>query len=230
MLTKRDESLFVVVTGDIIGSTRLSGKARRRLLQVMKAGSKDVRIAFGRSVPFEVDVFRGDSWQLLITQPRDCLDVALYYRCLIRAGMGPLRVDTRLSIAIGDVDLMPGDRVSQGDGEAYRLSGRGLEGLKGHQRMIFSFPSRLEDEGLRAIRALVLLIDALFVRWTPKQAEAVKWVLKGVRQEEIAANWPTGPISQQAVAQHLTKAGWYNLSKGLEYARNVLSRLQPLPL
>ena len=222
-MNKRD-GLVVVLTGDIIGSSRLSSHDRKHLMEVMKVAASDVFRAFNDCVPMEADIFRGDSWQLIVSRPAKAMEVALYFRCFIRSGMGPLRMDTRLSMAIGHVDIMPEDRVSQGDGEAYRLSGRALETLKGHQRMAFSFPSTMKGEGLRGIRALVFLIDALFVKWTPRQAEAVKWALRGFNQEETAIRWPGGPVSQQAVAQHLTKAGWHNLSRALGYVREVLGK------
>jgi len=41
--------------------------------------------------------------------------------------MGAGKFDTRMAIAIGTVDFVPDDRVSRGDGHAYRDSGNALE-------------------------------------------------------------------------------------------------------
>lgn len=226
MKIRNPEGLYIVITGDIVGSSRLSSKERKKLLEVMTAGSKEVCKAFKGAVPLEVDIFRGDSWQLLVTAPMLGLHVPLFYRGFIKAKMTPARVDTRLAIALGTIDLVPETRVSQGDGQAYRLSGRAMEVLKGYNRMVFVFPDELKSAITQAIRALVFLTDVLVTKWTPKQAEAITGVLKGMNQEEIAATWPDGPVSQQAVAQHLLRAGWYGLSKGLDFVKEGMVDLQ----
>ncbi len=225
MKIKNMQGLHAVVTGDIIGSSRLSGSKREKLFKVMTAGSKAVCQVFKEEIPLEIDIFRGDSWQLLVTGPGAALQAALFFRAFIKAGMAPERVDTRLAIAVGTIDLPPDERVSQGDGQAYRLSGRALERLGGHRRMTFDFPSELESGLTRAVQAVILLADVIITRWTPKQAEAVKGVMQGMNQESIAAGWPGGAVSQQAVAQHLARAGWYGMAPGLDFVRDTLAEL-----
>ena len=217
--------LHAVVTGDIIGSSRLSRSKREKLFKVMTAGSKEVCQVFHQDVPLEIDIFRGDSWQLLVTRPRTALDAALFFRAFIKAGMAPERVDTRLAIATGTIELAPEERVSQGDGEAYKLSGRALEMLRGHENMTFDFPPEIESDLTRAVQAVVTLSDVIVTRWTPRQAEAVKGMMKGLNQGKIAAGWPQGAVSQQAVAQHLARAGWHGLRQGLNFVRNTLEKL-----
>ena len=123
-----------------------------------------------------VDIFRGDSWQILILDPIRSLRTALFYRASLRAKMDSHQFDTRTSIAIGTIEFVPKDRVSNGDGEAYRHSGACLEKLK-KQRMWFSFPDNEREEQFNII---VQLIDALALRWTDKQALAVTGALQAV--------------------------------------------------
>ncbi len=210
--------LYIVATGDIIHSSMLSLRARERLLQVMRQGSQRVQELFPGSVPLDVDIFRGDSWQMLVTSIDLLLHVPLFYRCFIKAGMEEERVDTRVSIALGRVEMVPDLRVSQGDGEAYRLSGQALDTMSRKHHMVFSFPKRMESDLTLSARALIFLADSLVSRWTARQACAVAWAIAGKGQEEIAGKlWPGGPISQQAVAQHLSRAGWHGLSRALEF-------------
>ena len=121
------QKLYAILTGDIIGSSQLQEGDRKKLHQVMTDGSFYVRKYFGDSIPLDVDVFRGDSWQMLVSDPVKSLRIGLYYRAFIRARMQFNKIDTRLSIALGRIDFIPGERVSSGDGEAYRRSGEALE-------------------------------------------------------------------------------------------------------
>jgi len=93
----------------------------------MKKGSEALRKTFQGSIPLEADVFRGDSWQLLISDSALSLRIGLFLRAYLRAAMGAGKFDTRMAIAIGTVDFVPDDRVSRGDGHAYRDSGNALE-------------------------------------------------------------------------------------------------------
>ncbi len=220
--------LAVVITGDIVHSSRLETQHRKHLYEVMKNVATEVYEFFHEAIPLEPDIFSGDSWQILVSRPEKALDVALFYRAGIRAGMEPLRVDTRVSIGLGNIEFLPEERVSQGDGEAYRLSGRALEEIKGHQRMVFVFPERLDCTLLRAIKTIVYLCDTVVMRWTPRQSLAVKGAIKGLSQEEIATSWPGGGISQQAVAQHLSRAGWYGLEKGLSFFKKAINKIHAL--
>jgi hypothetical protein len=64
---------------------------------------------------------------------------------------------------------------------------------------------------------IVRLIDAIATRWTDKQALAISGALRGMKQEEIAEKLWKKKITQQAVAQHLSRAGWDAVEKGIEY-------------
>jgi len=217
--------LYAIATGDIIDSSKLSPPDRKRLLFVMQRASVALRSFLKEAVPLEVDIFRGDSWQMFIAQPEKALVAALYFRAYLKATMAPRRVDTRLAVGVGTIDFLPNDRVSKGDGEAFRYSGRALEELKGHHRMAFVFPRRFDEQIALAVQTVVYLIDALVVRWTPRQALAVLGALEGKNQDEIGAKWPGGPISQQAVAQHLTKAGWHALLHGIDFVNKEVKKI-----
>jgi hypothetical protein len=219
--------LYAVVTGDVIASSRLSDVHRRDLHQAMTATSRALRKAFKSSVPAEVDVFRGDSWQMVLTTPASALRIALYYRAGLRSRMESHQIDMRMALAIGKIDFIPDNRVSQGDGEAFQLSGKALESMSKSVSMRFRLPGRAEE---RALDVVVQLVDSLAARWSDKQARAVTGALQGWKQDKIAKTCWQEPISQQAVAQHLDRAAWSSVEIGLtffeETVQSILAKIQ----
>ncbi len=217
--------LYAVITGDIVGSSRLPEYDRRKLHGVMQKGSVALHESFGETVPLDVDIFRGDSWQLLVAYPLEAFRIGLFYRAFIRVRMKSKEVDTRMSIAVGTIDFVPGERVSSGDGEAYRRSGDALTKMVRPCRMWFEVPGKMSGECPAAAEAVVQLIDVLATNWTEKQAQAITGALRGWTQEQIASSWREKRITQQAVAQHLDRAGWHAVAKGLSFFEDSLRGL-----
>ena len=50
-----------------------------------------------------------------------------------------------------------------------------------------------------------------------KQAKATSGAILEFTQEEIAAEWFDQEITQQAIAQHLDRAGWSTIEQGIRY-------------
>jgi hypothetical protein len=211
---------YGVITGDIVASSQLKAPERRRLLKVIGESSRLLRGIMGKAVPMEVDVFRGDSWQMLVTDPPRALRAALVFRALLRWKMGAHRLDTRLAIGVGPVDLLPRRRVSEGSGEAFRRSGHALDAMK-KRGMTFSSGGG-DDEG--ALDAIVHLLDEIASGWTEKQAWAVVGAMRGRTQQEISATWGNPRITQQTAAQHLDAAGWHAVKHGLDEFEARLTR------
>ena len=211
--------LYAVITGDIVNSSKLPSEQRQRLHRIMKEGSKALLKAFKDSVPLDVDIFRGDSWQLLVADPSKSLRIGLFYRAYLRAWMRTSRLDTRMAIAIGTVDFVPDDRVSGGDGQAYQYSGSSLEEMTKASNMCFRFPERKAEEFLDL---LVHLLDVLATNWSDKQALAITGALQGLKQEKIGSLWKPS-ITQQSVNRHLQRAGWFAVEKAIGFFEKQLS-------
>ena len=212
---------YAVITGDIVDSSKLPKAQRKALPGLIAKASRETIKAFPDAVPLEVDVFRGDGWQLLVSEVGQCLRVGLFFRACLRSAAERGRgLDTRVAIAVGLVDFVR-ERVSQGDGEAYRLSGRALEALPRKQRLALALPAEAATDALVVI---VRLIDVLAQGWTGRQALAVRGALRGWTHEKIAQEWPE-TISQQAVTKHLDGAQWTALEAALTYVENNLQRL-----
>jgi hypothetical protein len=57
---------YAVIAGDIIGSSKLEKPLREKLLLTMKQGSEALHTAFPNAIPLPIDIYAGDSWQLLV--------------------------------------------------------------------------------------------------------------------------------------------------------------------
>ena len=214
--------IYAVLTGDIVGSSKLKPAERKELHAALKDTSDKLTEYFRRLVPLQVDIFRGDSWQLLVLDPAQSLRIGLFFRAFLRGKMKSKRVDTRISIGVGSIDIMPEESISSGDGEAFRSSGEALEALSRTHRMTISFPDQMISNSHQSLDVILKLIDALARNWTEKQAHAVSGALLEYTQEKIAKTWFERGISQQAVAQHLDRAGWNAIEIGLNYFTNSL--------
>jgi len=225
MNDKKTEQLqYAVITGDLINSSKLSPKDWDRLHAIMKESSRILRESFKGIVPLDVDIFRGDSWQMLVVEPAKSLRLSLFYRAMIHAKMAIPNLDTRMAIAVGNIDAIPETRVSEGHGEAYHLSGEALDRLNKSKATNMSFVHK-KDEIAEIFDVIVQLIDAIATRWTDKQALAISGVLRGMKQEEIAEKLWDKRITQQAVAQHLSRAGWDAVERGIEYFEKKINKL-----
>jgi hypothetical protein len=210
--------LFAVITGDIVASSRLSSEDRRKLAGILKLASKEIAHKYPDLVSQSIDVFRGDSWQLVLTDPTVSLTAAVLFRAsVIAASPSAVRIDTRLAIGIGTIDYRPPNRVSEGNGEAYRASGRALDSLKGSARMKYVTAEPIEQNPL--LGTTVELLDAIIQEWTIPQALAVKGGLLGLTQLMIAKQWPKR-ITQQTIARHLARAHWPAVTAALEAVEN----------
>ena len=72
--------LYAVITGDIVKSSELDVKARRALFGAMREVGDQLRDWLGETVmPYPLDIFGGDGWQLLLADPERALDAAVFF-------------------------------------------------------------------------------------------------------------------------------------------------------
>lgn len=205
-------SLHAVLTGDIIGSTSLSSEQRTQLPENLRDTFQDVNAVYGNRTNLAFDFFRGDAWQMYMEKPEEALHVAVLFRALLRAR---LDVDTRIAIAIDTVDFVNSERLSESDGNAFRRSGRALDGL-GRRTMTCLLPNDpviQTDQPL--FNAISRTTDVFMSEWTRAQAQAVALTLslrpesgEYANQKQVSMVWKPEPISQQAVSAHLQRAHW----------------------
>lgn len=220
-----DPQTYAVLTGDIVASSQRSLEGQRLLPEVVHRVSVEIKDHFAKAFHSEIDVFRGDSWQMVITRPQDALRIGCFIRSRMQSEPGYRHLDSRISIGFGTIDYLPEKNVSTGNGQAFRLSGEGLESLPSYSRMSLSFPNEHQAALPQALEVIVQLMDLQMQRWTGKQAEAVSGALINLTQKKIARSWVREPVTQQAISQHLEGAGWVQINGGLSYVESVVPRM-----
>jgi predicted DNA-binding protein YlxM (UPF0122 family) len=204
--------IYAVLTGDLIGSSRFRVEEREKVISNLKDSFKMIS---SDSITSPFMIFRGDSFQGVLSRPDEALNAALIIRAslLSRFKGKRARLDARIAVGIGTINYLPGNQVGEGDGEAYRNSGLELDKMKKReQNLIIKTPWTNVNEELRIECSL---LDALIQRWTKEQAEVILYhITKGVTQEEIAKILS---ISQPAVFQRLKTGGYWAVQAFLEH-------------
>ena len=216
---------YAVITGDLVGSSKLTIDGQLNISSVIQSAAAKISTHYQSSIHGDIDIFRGDSWQMVITEPAFSLRIGLLLRSLLLSAPGFKQLDTRFSIGFGSIKYLPENNISTGNGEAFLLSGTGLEHCKKPIRMCLNFPQGFRSSTTRALNIIIRLIDLHVQHWTNKQADSVSGALIGLTQREIANNWVKEPVTQQAISQHLEGAGWIQINDSLEYFESILPTL-----
>ena len=191
--------VVAILTGDLIGSTKAGPAAVERAMAVLEATAEEISHWQADGADTRFTRFRGDGWQILLTDPTLALRAAVTLMARLRASETGL--DTRLAIGIGQIDRLGSNDLSDAAGAAFVFSGRALDAMKRADRMAI-----MGLEPIRLHRSLLDLIDERLTRWTPEQAEAAARYLHpdSPTLNDIGADLG---ISPQAVSYRLTGAG-----------------------
>lgn len=209
------EGIYTVITGDVVNSAELEGYGES-LEEVFSQFEKD----YEDKLPLEVDRYSGDQFQLLLESPSLSLRASLYIYTKLVSLKVPIPV--RISIAIGKIDNLPGDRVSTGEEEVFRLSGSNLTEMKKYQRITFGATNDIIGQDVdRLFCGSMDLLSALLIKLSPVQAEVIWYKLKGYTQNEIAEETDR---KQQSVSDILIAGQWRNIRGYLETFEGILEK------
>lgn len=197
------KSVYAVLTGDVIDSTGLDTASREEARKLVLSSVGDLDAWSSKKVVRgKPEMFRGDQWQALLSQPKFAFRAALYVRAkLIATGC-----DTRVSIAIGAVDRISRTSISRSDGDAFVRSGHGLDVMKTKSELVISLPDNMRDSG-RWLSAIAELSGAILIGWKKGQAEVVALAIdpQDFNQKEIGKKLKT---TQQLVSKALKATRW----------------------
>ena len=154
-----------VLTGDIVNSSSMSDERLKRVRSIVLNSAEAIAGWQEDLVAGDAEFFRGDSWQVLLTQPGFSLRAATFVRTRLLAS----ETDSRISVGIGDVSTIDKKRISLSSGEAFTLSGQALDALKRSGVFLVMSP-RFEVAGDLA-PAVFDLCNALVSGWTTRQCE-----------------------------------------------------------
>lgn len=205
-----NEPIYGVLTGDIVNSTSIPAFKAERLLKELA----------GELTPY-VSFYRGDSFQVFIEDPKRSLRTALICRTLAisMTEPGAVRSDVRISIGIGKVQL-PVQMPDIARGEAFILSGRGLDKIEGtEQRLSIGSAHAIADIGFEVIANY---IDSIFNKMTSKQAVVILDLLKGQHQQDAALKLKR---SKSTISQLVSAGRWPEVEKLLKQFETLINQL-----
>ncbi|RTY74566.1 hypothetical protein EKM05_06970 [Flavobacterium sp. GSP27] len=182
--------MISIITGDIINSKQLPSA-------IWIDGLKELLNTKGKN-PSEWEIYRGDEFQIEITNPEEALLTALQ----IKAYLKTLKLDARMSIGFGD-KTYSGATISESNGTAFVRSGELFETLKKLKTTlaINSGTSDLDTEINLMLRLGLTFMD----NWLAQSAEfiVVSMANKMLSQEEIGTKLG---INQAAVSRRRKRA------------------------
>ncbi|MEA1876645.1 MAG: SatD family protein [Bacteroidota bacterium] len=167
--------MISIITGDIVNSQQLNNP------EVWLKPLKDVFNEFGLS-PKIWDIYRGDAFQLEISEPGKSLITAIRIKAVVKKLKG---LDVRMAIGLGTVEYAS-VRITESNGEAFINSGDLFEKLK-ENKMNLAIKSPWSDFDKELNLYLKLLLPVMD-NWTTKSAELVDLILAKpqLKQNELA--------------------------------------------
>jgi len=190
---KNDMQIQGVITGDIVDSTKIESNKRTDLLLALKETIADINEYIDKSV--KAEIYRGDSFQIVIPNPVETLRIAILVRLGLqnRTPENSTRLkkwDARISIGIGDISFNASSIV-ESDGEAFRNSGRAFDRLGKNDRLAISTPWNEIDEELKVSTKFA---DILIGSWSYSQIEVLyRYFLEKITQRELAKGLNLSP-------------------------------------
>ena len=97
-----------VLTGDIVDSSRLRMAGLGPIFELIDNTGNWIKNHFQDAIHAQIDVFRGDSWQMVVLEPAYAFRIGLLFRALMRYQYG---IDSRVSVGFGPVDYLPNERL-----------------------------------------------------------------------------------------------------------------------
>ncbi|MBO4803815.1 MAG: hypothetical protein J5503_04640 [Muribaculaceae bacterium] len=207
-----------IITGDIVDSSQIKPQYRGELLNCLSTMEEDLQCIS----PFKMEMFRGDSFQLLIEDPCAAMRIAI----LLRAGLIHHTVnkedgiwDARISLGIGNVEFLS-EKIVTSDGEAFQYSGRQLD-IMGKQRLAVKTPWKDANEELELSTSF---IDDIINGWSSKQAGLIYLTLRqDTPKKEVAQLIGT---SVQNVRNVLSSAKEHLVRKYLDRYHEIINSHQ----
>jgi hypothetical protein len=195
-----------VLTGDLIASTDATPKAVDDAMAVLSSAAD--RVSAWTNTRTLFTRFRGDGWQMFLSDPGLTLRCCLLLIASLRASS--IGLATRISVGIGTTGSLGRGSLSDASGEAFVMSGHGLDNM--------AKTKRLEIAGAWDLNswqtAIFDIVEWQSGRWSREQAEAALVALEpgNHAQADMAAKLG---ITRQAMQARLNSAGVPALASSL---------------
>ncbi|MCF5509717.1 hypothetical protein GIV66_31325 [Pseudomonas sp. PA-3-11C] len=172
----------------------------------------------------KIDIFRGDFFQITLSDPAYFLDLAVYLRsCLISLSDDiEKKYDARLSLSYSEMDLFTELRDRSYFEEAYLLSGRGLDDMP--KNMMMAFNSSIEGWH-RSFNGPIRLLDFIIGSLSKPQAQVLSEIILERKINVLGLSARTGK-TQQNIYKLMDRGGIRQIYDFLEYSRDQIHFLR----
>jgi len=207
----RSAQYYAVITGDIIGSTVYHKVTKKSLGEPITSAFRIIKTWKKQLIYSPVQIYRGDSFQVVLNDPVYALRAAVIIRAALRSFAkvpAPARLlDCRIAIGIGKTELakLPQHQIindtSNWLGKAFTYSGALLDDKESRGNLMVRTPwSNINRE----LEIEFALLDLIIENWGHGRSEVMKYRVQGLKQEDISKELN---ISQPAVNRRLKGAG-----------------------
>lgn len=206
-----------VITADIVNSTKIEETNRYLLVDELDNIIQDLK----RLSSLRCEMYRGDSFQVLVDDVKYCLEIAVLIRLGLKKSnlLKNRKLDARMAIGVGEVSYEH-EQVILSDGEAFRLSGRTFDKLN-KRRLLIATNINDMDEPLNVMLAF---IDELLEGLSYTQSKYLyDSLLYNMSQMELANVYNT---SQPNIAKHLKSAKENLFRLFFDFAEKTLKSLE----
>ncbi len=213
--------MVAVLTADLINSTSYEKTFLKEVVTVLKTEfdsiSKEQKAMF--------IIFRGDSFQGIVKHPEDALQIALRLKAAVLKVQDPTQkksnmpvADVRIAIGIGEADYNE-KAISESNGEAFHYSGHTLDTMKAENKKL---SLKTGNENINnEFKVSLKFLDSLTDKWSIASAEVVYYLLKGMKEQQIANLLKR---SQAAINLRKKAAGWEEVQLLLHRFNQVFSK------
>lgn len=199
--------MVAVITGDIINS-------RKEEVKNWLGTLKGILNYYGKE-PKDWEIFRGDSFQLLIA-PEKAMLCAIHIKSAIKQIKS---LDVRMAIGIGN-EKYKSSKITESNGSAYIRSGDCFEALKKQTLAIKSNNDNF-DETINVMLSLSLLIAN---NWSSTVAEVIKTTIENSNKNQ---NYLAQLLnkSQSSISEALKRGGFEEIMNMNNFYVKQISKL-----
>ncbi|PVZ72155.1 succinate dehydrogenase assembly factor 2 [Pelagibaculum spongiae] len=208
---KDNSAVIAVITGDLIASQNLDEQHFQQALTVLSTLFTEMN--------YEFDLYRGDSFQVIVP-PKKVIELAILARLSLKAiGDKQQETDARISIGIGHI--LRNETIRTSNGSAFIRSGIGLDKIKHRKIVLISASPNKQIE----LDLLLEYVDKHISELTKEQARVLLAYLAqpDISHEEIGRK--VGK-SRANTTKILNKANYHLLEKFLTAQPHLIENLK----
>lgn len=199
--------MIAVITGDIINSRK--GEVEEWLHSL-----KEVLNYYGKE-PKNWEIFRGDSFQLVVT-PRKAMLAAIHIKSVIKQTK---LQDVRMAIGIGE-EKYNSLKVTESNGSAYIRSGECFESLK-KETLAIKSNNKNFDQSFNIMLSLSLLTAN---NWSSTVAEVIKTSIENSAENQKRLAELLNK-SQSSISEALKRGGFEEIMNMNNFYKTQVSKL-----